>query len=171
MKTPSIALVLALCLSCRGSVESAPQPPASSTSLASVTPPDANEALDRLDMRRPLPLLPHMALHQKENMRDHLAAVQEVVAAVAVSDFEKVAVAAQRMGFSESMGRMCEHMGAAAPGFTEQALGFHHRADEIALAAKRQDGAAVLSALSKTLQACTSCHTTFKQQLVASLPP
>lgn len=170
MKTPAIVVVLTLCLGCRGPIESAPQPQASSPSPAMAIPANASEALDRLDARRPLPLLPHMALHQKENMRDHLEAVQEVVAAVAVSDFEKVAVAAQRMGFSESMGRMCEHMGAVAPGFTEQALGFHHRADDIALAAKRQDGAAVLAALSKTLQACTSCHTTFKQQLVASLP-
>jgi hypothetical protein len=126
--------------------------------------------LDKLDGRRPVPLLPMMAQHQKQNMREHLEAVQEVVAAAAVSDFNQVALAAKRLGFSETMGRMCEHMGAGAPGFTEQALAFHHTADEIASAARRQDGPAVLAALSKTLTACSSCHATFKQQPVSNLP-
>jgi hypothetical protein len=170
MKTPSVVVVIALCLSCRGGTESQPKPEASAKVLALASPASASDALDRLDARRPVPLLPHMAQHQKESMREHLEAVQGVVAAAAVSDFEKVAESAKRMGFSESMGRMCEHMGAAAPGFTEQALAFHHTADQIAAAATRRDAAAVLAALSKTLQACTSCHTTYKQQLVASLP-
>jgi cytochrome c556 len=111
-----------------------------------------------------------MAHHQKESMREHLEAVQEVVAAVATGEFDKVAVAGKRLGYSEHMGRMCEHMGAGAPGFTEQALSFHHTADAIVTAAEERDGAAVLAALSKTLRACTSCHSTYKQQLVANLP-
>jgi DNA-binding MarR family transcriptional regulator len=40
-------------------------------------------ALDRMDTRAPVPLLPMMANHQKQNMRDHLVAVQEIVAALA----------------------------------------------------------------------------------------
>jgi hypothetical protein len=125
--------------------------------------------LDRLDQRKPLPLLPFMANHQKQNMRDHLAAVQEVVAATAQSDFARVAQAAKRIGYSEAMGQMCEHMGAGAPGFSEQALAFHRGADRIAEAASSKDAAAVLSALSATLAACTSCHATYKQKLVATL--
>ena len=170
MKPLSILVVMALLLSCRGAAETQPKADVSANIPASVAPTSASDALDQLDGRRPVPLLPRMAQHQKENMRDHLEAVQAVVAAAAVGDFEKVAESAKRMGFSESMGRMCEHMGAAAPGFTEQALAFHHTADEIAAAAVECDGGAVLAALSKTLQACTSCHQTYKQQLVASLP-
>jgi cytochrome c556 len=170
MKALLITTVLALCVSCRGGADNSPKLEASATPPASVVPPSANETLDQLDQRRPVPLLPQMAQHQKESMREHLEAVQEVVAAAAVSDFEKVAVSAKRMGFSETMGRICEHMGAAAPGFTEQALGFHHAADEIAVAAKRQDVTGVLAALSKTLQTCTTCHKTYKQQPVTSLP-
>jgi cytochrome c556 len=170
MKTPLLLVAITLCVGCRAAAESEPNPQASAHLAAQAAPPRAREALDELDQRRPVPLLPMMAQHQKANMREHLEAVQEVVAAAAVGDFEKVAVAAKRMGYSESMGRMCEHIGAAALGFTDQALSFHHTADEIAVAAKRQDGEAVLTALSKTLQACTSCHATYKQQLVASLP-
>ncbi len=123
-------------------------------------------ALDRLDTRTALPLLPMMANHQKQNMRDHLAAIQEIVAALAADDLPGVERAAGRVGFSENMGQMCTHMGAGAPGFTEQALGFHHAADRISAAAREADRSRVLSELSATLQTCTSCHATWKQQVV-----
>lgn len=170
MKILSLVAALSLCLACRTVANGEPKPEASSHAPVVPTEFTANEALDKLDRRRPVPLLPMMAQHQKENMREHLEAVKDVVAAVALSDFENVSVAAKRMGFSETMGRMCEQMGIGAPGFTEQALSFHHSADEIAAAAAKQDVSAVLAALSKTLGACTSCHARYKQQLVASLP-
>jgi len=123
-------------------------------------------ALDRLDNRAPLPLLPMMAQHQKENMRDHLVEVQQVVAGLAANDYAAIAEAAARIGSSEQMGHMCTHMGAAAPGFTEQALAFHRIADGIVEAAKAEDGQGVLRTLGATLQACTACHATWKQQVV-----
>ena len=133
-----------------------------------------------MDGRKPVPLLPMMANHQKQNMREHLAAVQDIVAALATDDFAGVEKAAGRIGFSEQMGMMCTHMGAGAPGFTEQALAFHHAADRITDAAKAQDKARVLAELNATLKHCTGCHETWKQQLVdeptwtqltASAPP
>jgi hypothetical protein len=107
-----------------------------------------------------------MANHQKQNMRDHLVAVQEIVAALATEDFPGVDRAAGRIGFSEQMGKMCTHMGAGAPGFTERALEFHHAADQIAVAARERDRGRVLTALGATLQTCTSCHAAWKQQVV-----
>lgn len=160
---------IVLCVGCSSRGERTTRHEESPPPVAPSAAPSPRESLDQLDQRRPVPLLPMMAQHQKQNMRAHLEAVQEVVAATAVGDFDKVAVAARRMGFSEGMGQMCEHMGAGAPGFTERALAFHHTADEIVSAATKQDGPAVLSALSKTLSACTSCHATFKQQPVAAL--
>jgi hypothetical protein len=70
------------------------------------------------------------------------------------------------MGYSEEVGQMCTHMGAGAPGFTEQALNFHHTADTIAAAARQRDRAAVLRALGSTLQTCTGCHAKFRQSVV-----
>ena len=99
------------------------------------TAPPAVALLDSMDTRVPVPLLPMMANHQKQNMRDHLRAVQEIVAAVGASDFDAVTRAAARIGYSEQMGQMCNHMGAGAPGFTDQALRFHHTADKIGAAA------------------------------------
>jgi len=107
-----------------------------------------------------------MANHQKQNMRDHLVAVQQIVAALASGDLVGVERAAERIGLSEPMGQMCNHMGAGAPGFTEQALDFHRRADRIALAARQKDQQQVLTELGTTLQACTECHATWKQQVV-----
>lgn len=170
MKTLGTLLALTLCFACKNPDEPRNSPAQPAHLGAVATKPSPSEALDELDVRRPVPLLPMMAQHQKESMREHLEAVQEVVAAAATNDFDKVALAAKRLGFSEKMGRMCEHMGAAAPGFTEQALAFHHTADDIVGAATRHDGPAVLAALAKTLSACTSCHATFKQQPVAVLP-
>ncbi|HVY29295.1 MAG TPA: hypothetical protein VHB79_22200 [Polyangiaceae bacterium] len=170
MKMVPVLIGFLACLACtpqRGSGK--PTPAHSTQPIASLTP-TPYEVLQNLDQRRPVPLLPPMAQHQKENMREHLEAVQAVVSAAALNDFDQVAASAKRMGFSETMGRMCEHMGAAAPGFTEQALAFHHSADEIVSAAARQDGPAVLAALSRTLSACTNCHATFKQQPVSALP-
>jgi hypothetical protein len=90
--------------------------------------PSPSAMLDQLDSRKPVPLLPMMANHQKQNMREHLLGVQEIVTALATDDFAAVEKAVGRIGFSEQMGMMCTHMGAGAPGFTEQALAFHHTA-------------------------------------------
>jgi hypothetical protein len=111
-----------------------------------------------------------MAHHQKQNMRDHLEAVREIVSAAGEGDFARVETAAARIGYSEQMGRMCSHMGAGAPGFTERALAFHHTADTIGDAARKRDLSAVLATLGATLASCTECHATFKQQIVAELP-
>lgn len=156
-----LASTIALLASC---TRDAPPAPASTTAAASSSVGSASseatpvEVLDRMDRRTPVPLLPMMANHQKQNMRDHLVAVQEIVGAVAKKDFAAVEKSAGRIGFSEQMGAMCTHMGAGAPGFTEQALNFHHTADKIDAAAKARDADAVLAALSATLTTCTTCH-------------
>ncbi len=128
--------------------------------------PPMTDAFDQIDTRAPVPLLPVMAHHQKQSMRDHLVAVQEIVAGLASDDFPGIERAAGRIGFSEQMGQMCTHMGSGAPGFTEQALDFHHTADRIAIAARDRDHTRVLMELGATLQTCTSCHAGWRQQIV-----
>ncbi len=155
-------------LSCKAAE---PEPGAAPASAAAgpssaVSPATAQDALDRMDTRIAVPLLPMMADHQKRNMRDHLAAVQEVVAGLGTADFAAIERSASRLGYSEQMGAMCTHMGAGAAGFTDRAIAFHKTADGIAAAARRRDRDAVLVALSATLTTCTSCHATWKQQVV-----
>lgn len=128
--------------------------------------PSASQVLDEMDTRKPVPLIPMMAHHQKQNMRDHLVVVQEVVAALANEDFVAVENSAKRIGFSDEMGQQCSHMGAGAPGFTEQAIAFHKTADGIVTAAREKNREGVMLSLSATLQTCTGCHATWKQQIV-----
>lgn len=163
-----------------GACSREPPPAPEAAPAAAQGPASAAAALDSMDTRAPVPLLPMMANHQKQNMRDHLVAVQEVVAALATGDFAGIERAAKRIGFSERMGQMCTHMGTGAPGFAEQALHFHHTADRISEAARDRDSARVLEELGATLQTCTSCHASWKQQVVdestwqqlsASAPP
>jgi hypothetical protein len=161
---------LGLCLltlaGCRGA---APQGPAPTVRTDADGPPHmcaAQASLDELDTRVAVPLLPMMANHQKQTMRDHLLAVQEIVLAAGREDFAGIELAANRLGFSPQMGQMCTHMGAGTKGFTEQALAFHHTADSIDAAARRHDRSAVMKALGATLQACTGCHETFRQRVV-----
>ena len=61
---------------------------------------------------------------------------------------------------------MCTHMGAGAAGFAEQALDFHRTADRIGEAARKRDKAGVVAQLSVTLQACTTCHAAWRQEVV-----
>lgn len=127
---------------------------------------NAPQLVDPFDQRSPVPLLPRMAAHQRENMRDHLAAVQEILAAISAGDFAGVERSAARIGYSEQMEQMCSHMGAGAPGFTDMALSFHRTADTITAAAKARDTTATLKALSATVQTCVGCHATYRQHIV-----
>jgi hypothetical protein len=160
----AMALVLLACKSDPGAPRPAPSAMPDTSSAAPIS--NAETTLDALDSRTPVPLLPMMANHQKQNMRDHLLAVQEIIAALATRDFTAIQKSAGRIGYSEQMGQMCTHMGAGASGFTETALEFHHVADTISQAAKKQDSDAVLAALTRTLSTCTSCHARFKQRVV-----
>jgi len=162
-----VASVVTLLWNCaQTNAAPAPTPPVAATTVVESNAPTAAESLAKMDSRTPVPLLPMMANHQKQNMREHLLAVQEIVTALATEDYPAIEKAAGRIGFSEQMGQMCTHMGAGAAGFTEQALAFHHTADGITAAAKAHDRGRVLTEFAATLQACTACHATWKQQVV-----
>lgn len=176
MNHPSLLMFasLALCACTPSQPSSSPPPPAPSKIAPShpiAEPPSSQpsspqEQLDALDPRTPVPLQPMMAWHQKQNMQAHLVAIAKITDALAREDWEGVKEAAERIGSSPSMNQMCEHMGAGAAGFTEIALLFHTRADEIKVAADKQDTSEVLSATAHTLETCTSCHATYRQQVV-----
>lgn len=161
----AVLLPLLLAAGCsreNASAASASSSPSSAAAASGAPAPATAE----LDPRRPLPLLAIMAEHQKQNMREHLVAVQRVVGALATGDLAGVERAASALGSSAQMSQTCHHLGAAAPGFTEQALAFHRTADGIASAARSGSAESVLAALSATLETCTGCHAVWKQQVV-----
>lgn len=126
------------------------------------------EELAGFDHRKPVPLQPMMAWHQKQNMMEHLEAIQRITDGLSRDDWEEVASASSLIETSPQMQQMCQHMGAGAEGFTEMALDFHHRADAIGVAAHSHDHVAVLNAVSHTLAACTKCHAMFRQEVVSA---
>lgn len=160
------ALAALLSTACQGKptptqpVEEASAPVASTDACQPIS------ELNALDPRRPVPLQPMMTWHQKQNMQEHLEAIQGIVDGLAHEDWEAIGLASARIESSPQMQQMCEHMGAGAEGFTELALDFHRRADAIGEAARAQDAQAVLEATSNTLQACTSCHARYRQEVV-----
>jgi cytochrome c556 len=126
------------------------------------------EQLERLDERKPVPLQPLMAWHQKQSMMEHLGAIERITQALADADWDGVARAAAPLESSPDMQQTCRHLGAGADGFTDLALDFHRRADAIGEAARAHDTTAVLRATANTLQACTGCHATFRQHVVSA---
>lgn len=164
--TPSILAASLLVLAgCPPAPPSPPKTPAAPSAPA-VSEASPGAQLAALDPRRPVPLVPMMAAHQKQEMRAHLAAVQGIVDGLARGDIKAVAKAAKQIGSSPEMAMQCRHMGAGAEGFTPRALDFHRRADAIVAAANKGDREAVLKATAHTLDACVGCHAAYKQQVV-----
>lgn len=161
------AIMLFCMVSCSREAPS-PAPTAQQTSAPTSGDCGPTEDLARLDPRVPVPLQPTMAWHQKQNMIEHLVAVQGIVEGLAEKDWTLIIEAASLIESSPRMAQMCQHMGAGADGFTQAALDFHRRADAIGIAARGHDGAAVLRATSNTLQACTGCHAAYRQELVSA---
>lgn len=122
--------------------------------------------LNQMDNRKPVPLQPMMAWHQKQNMMEHLVAIQRINLGLAEGDWDEVGKAIDLIGSSPQMAKMCEHMGAGAEGFTELALSFHAKADLIREPAKNKDVSGTLRATAETVQVCTTCHATYRQDVV-----
>jgi hypothetical protein len=166
----TVGLLVSLCLACNR--EEIPQMSTAPVSSAMESGPPASEGcvpiedLNALDDRRPVPLQPMMAWHQKQNMMEHLVAIQRITDGLAREDWTAVAEASALIESSPEMEQMCRHMGAGTEGFSELALDFHRRADAIGAAARAQDVREVLLATSNTLQACTDCHASYRQEVV-----
>lgn len=165
-----IALLLPVVLSaCSPTPVAVPvSPPEASTApVPAAAGADPRDEAEQMDTRTPVVLTPRMATHQKEQMRDHLVAVNQIVTALVSDDWLAMEAAAARLGSSPDTSMMCQHMGAATPGFTARGMEFHSIADGIGVAARAKDHAGVVKALGQSLAACTSCHADYRQEVVS----
>lgn len=97
LRLAALALLVTAC----EAREPTPTPLASASSSAAAV--EAREApasacapqeqLAKLDPRRPVPLQPMMAWHQKQNMMEHLVAIQRITHALSRDDWDGVAEA------------------------------------------------------------------------------
>lgn len=100
----------------------------------------------------------------KATMREHLAALEAVVSALARQDYEKAAdVAHSELGFPKHHEAMQREQGAALPKkYQELALEHHQAAEDLAEAIAAREMTPILQKLSRTIQACNACHRAFQ---------
>jgi antitoxin component of RelBE/YafQ-DinJ toxin-antitoxin module len=101
-----------------------------------------------------------------EEMRDYVAALQEITGGLAVSDFNKVAEAATRMGRGRMVGERMEMARQLPEQFRMMGMSEHDDFDAIARdAIDLQDKDHTLEQVSAALGKCVACHATFRLQL------
>lgn len=114
------------------------------------------------DKRTSLGIGEPMKSNQLAMMRDHLAAVNEIVALIAAGSFDKASnIAHQRLGLTPEMQKMCRMFGNAD--FQNMGIAFHKSADHLGDVLKSRDTKASLNALHDTMNYCIACHQAFRQ--------
>lgn len=131
--------------------------------MMAVVPPSAGAAEDA---REKVDFPEMMKQHQLSNMRDHLAALNEILALLAKSELDKAAdIAEHRLGMTSLVSHNASHMAPFMPKGM-QAIGteMHHAASRFAMAAHEGDLPRSLESLSKVTQQCVACHSTYRVQ-------
>ena len=118
--------------------------------------------IEVIDKRISLELNPMQKQHQLEHMRDHLEAVQAIIALLAEDKYEIASrVAYKKLGSTTEMKMMCGSFGHKQ--FETLGLEFHKSADEMSEVFKTKNKNKSLEALSNTMNYCKQCHQTFRQ--------
>jgi hypothetical protein len=99
----------------------------------------------------------------KATMREHLAALETIVSALARQDYEKAGeVAHFELGFPKHYEAMQREQGEGLPKkYQELALEHHQAAEDLSEAIAAKETSPILQKLSKTIQACNACHGAF----------
>ena len=122
------------------------------------------------DTRERVQMPPMMAAHMLANMRDHLAALQEISEALSRDAFEEASRTAEtRLGMSSLQAHGASHMAGFMPqGMRTLGTEMHKAASRLAVAAQNADVTGdlkpVLGALSEVTAACVACHAGYRVQ-------
>ena len=98
------------------------------------------------------------------NMRDHLAALHEILSALVRGKLDRAGdVAEQHLGMSSLTVHHAAPMAAHMPK-EMQAIGtaMHHAASRFAMTAQEGDLARALNGLSKVTEQCVACHDAYR---------
>ncbi len=114
------------------------------------------------DKRTSLQLPEQMKGQQLAMMREHLEAVNDIIADIAAGKFDAASQTAhQKLGLTPEMKKMCNMFG--NDDFRKLGLAFHKSADHLGDVLKTGDLKRSLSALHITMNSCVQCHATFRQ--------
>ena len=114
---------------------------------------------------RQLVVLPEMIQqHMMSNMRDHLAAINEILVNMADYNMDKAAeVAESRLGMSSFESHGASHMSKFMPeGMRQAGTNMHKAASRFALKAQEGEALPAYKALSEVTSACVACHTGYR---------
>jgi len=114
------------------------------------------------DPRTSLNLPAPMRQNQLAMMRDHLQAVNDIVALITKGKFDAASkIAHGKLGLTPEMKKMCNMF--ANNDFRQMGFAFHKSADELGDTLKKGDLNQSLHALHTTMNYCIQCHATFRQ--------
>lgn len=117
------------------------------------------------DTRAELKFPEPMKVMHKKMMREHLATLSEITAALATNDLNKAAdIAKSKLGWNQTEEQRCSIMGQMSGEKDFLALGraVHMKADELADAAKAGKRDIALATLSELINNCNACHNRFR---------
>ena len=105
-----------------------------------------------------------MQLHMMSNMRDHLAAINEILSYMAQDQLQNAAeVAESRLGMSSLQLHGASHMAPLMPEEMRHAgTNMHRAASRFALKAQEGEVLPAYRALSEITAACVACHSGFR---------
>lgn len=116
------------------------------------------------DEREFVQLPPMMQEHMLWNMRDHLAALNEILSNMAVGDLENAAeIAESRLGMSSLESHGAKHMAQFMPeGMRSAGTSMHRAASRFALKAQEGEVLPAYASLSEVTAACVACHSAYR---------
>jgi hypothetical protein len=105
-----------------------------------------------------------MQQHMLSNMRDHLAAINEILVYLGNDELDKAAeIAEYRLGMSSLGTHGASHMAKFMPERMRQnGTTMHKAASRFALKAQEGESLAAYKALSEITAACVTCHSGYK---------
>lgn len=105
-----------------------------------------------------------MQQHMLSNMRDHLAAINEILVYLEDGELEKAADTAEyRLGMSSLESHGASHMAKFMPeGMRETGTAMHRAASRFALKAQEGEVLPAYRALSGITSACVACHAGYR---------
>ena len=105
-----------------------------------------------------------MQQHMLSNMRDHLAAINEILVYLDKDELEKAAETAEyRLGMSSLKSHGASHMAKFMPeGMRHAGTTMHKAASRFALKAQEGEALPAYKALSAITAACVACHSGYR---------
>ncbi len=116
------------------------------------------------DARVAVELPQMMQEHMMSNMRDHLAAIDEILVYLGNGELDKAAETAEyRLGMSSLESHGASHMAGFMPqGMRLAGTSMHRAASRFALKAQEGEVLSAYRALSEITSACVACHSGYR---------